>query len=398
MRAIASLLLALITLTGGAHAQSSTADAVRAAELAREAAEADREAENLAQRLATMGLAITAQERALSQLRDSLIELTKQEKQAAAEVDKQRQSGSALLGALQSISRAPKASLLAHPDAPLDSARGALAMTSLLSVVEKKARILSTALNKLREIREQRVLALVQAQEAIEYLSRSRAEAKVLLSQRRAESAAARAAAAELHRRIAEAARVSADLQTLSAAIQAPLGSAPTLVAPGADLALSMPELPQGPPFDNPTTKVAPPVAATIAGGFGDIAPDGRKLKGVLLEADAGAQVLAPWSGEIRYAGPFLHYRNIVILEPEEDYLIVLAGLARVDREMGERVLSGEPVGVLEGEPVPASDILTGEKPVRDRRETLYMEVRRKGRPVDPAAWFEFSQTKVSGL
>jgi septal ring factor EnvC (AmiA/AmiB activator) len=62
-----------------------------------------------------------------------------------------------------------------------------------------------------------------------------------------------------------------------------------------------------------------------------------------------------------------------VILDCGGQQHFVLAGLGRVDVRPGQRILAGEPVGML-GREGPS-------------RPTLYGELRLRGRPVDPVPW-----------
>jgi septal ring factor EnvC (AmiA/AmiB activator) len=52
----------------------------------------------------------------------------------------------------------------------------------------------------------------------------------------------------------------------------------------------------------------------------------------------------------------------------------VLAGLDRLDVAAGQRLLAGEPIGVLAGSGGSGA--------------SLYVELRRNGQPVDPRPWF----------
>ena len=135
-----------------------------------------------------------------------------------------------------------------------------------------------------------------------------------------------------------------------------------------------------------------------MVAGFGDPDPWGRAGQGLTIEAPAWAQVAAPWDGTVRYAGPLIDYGQVVVLEPEGGTLIVIAGLARVDRVVGETVLAGERLGDLGG-PIPASaDFLLEASKDRDEigAEKLYIELRRNGAAVDPAPWFDLT-SKGSG-
>jgi septal ring factor EnvC (AmiA/AmiB activator) len=60
-----------------------------------------------------------------------------------------------------------------------------------------------------------------------------------------------------------------------------------------------------------------------------------------------------------------------------------LAGLARIDAAVGENVLAGEPVGVMSA---------TG-----PAAPTLYLELRRKGQPVNPTPWLASRQNRKNG-
>jgi septal ring factor EnvC (AmiA/AmiB activator) len=64
-----------------------------------------------------------------------------------------------------------------------------------------------------------------------------------------------------------------------------------------------------------------------------------------------------------------------LIVDCGDAYHFVLAGLDRLDVAAGQRVLAGEPVGVL----------AAGEG---RSRATLYLELRHHGQPVDPRSWF----------
>jgi septal ring factor EnvC (AmiA/AmiB activator) len=92
-----------------------------------------------------------------------------------------------------------------------------------------------------------------------------------------------------------------------------------------------------------------------------------------------------------RYTGLPIDYGQVVVLEPEADYLVVIAGLAHIDHSVGEAVLAGEKLGDLRG-PLPTGDEILLEQAAgagQIRQETLYLEIRRSGNPLDPADWFD---------
>ncbi|HSF93920.1 MAG TPA: peptidoglycan DD-metalloendopeptidase family protein, partial [Thermohalobaculum sp.] len=136
---------------------------------------------------------------------------------------------------------------------------------------------------------------------------------------------------------------------------------------------------------------------ARVAGGFGAPDPWGRPGKGLTLEAPGFAQITAPWDATVRFAGALIDYGQVVVLEPEADYLLVLAGLANVDREAGEAVLAGERLGDL-GAAIPASEQFLLDAGAEDGQISLtafYVEIRHAGETLDPAEWFDLKGSEA---
>ena len=78
-------------------------------------------------------------------------------------------------------------------------------------------------------------------------------------------------------------------------------------------------------------------------------APDGLggTEKGISIATRAGAQVTAPCDGWVVYAGPFRNYGQLLILNAGGGYHVVLAGMERISVDLGQFVLTGEPVAVM---------------------------------------------------
>ena len=103
---------------------------------------------------------------------------------------------------------------------------------------------------------------------------------------------------------------------------------------------------------------------------------DRLRGKGWTWTTEPGAPVLSPAAGRVDYAGPLKGWGLVVILRVGEDHL-VLVGLASLGVDTGGAVAAGEPVGAMA-----AASHAGGEPP------QLYLEIRRRGSPVDPAGWF----------
>ena len=124
-------------------------------------------------------------------------------------------------------------------------------------------------------------------------------------------------------------------------------------------------------------------VSGSVVGAFGKAVRPGVKRKGLTIETRAGAQVVAPYDGKIVFAGLFRGYGQLLIIEHGEGYHSLLSGMTRIDGEIGQWLLSGEPVGVM--------DTLSGDAP------RLYLELRRKGQPINPSPWLATRKGKVNG-
>jgi septal ring factor EnvC (AmiA/AmiB activator) len=119
----------------------------------------------------------------------------------------------------------------------------------------------------------------------------------------------------------------------------------------------------------------------------------GGTEKGISVATRAGAQVTSPCDGWVVYAGPFRSFGQLLILNAGGGYHVLLAGMERISVDLGQFVLTGEPVAVMGGGAPAAATAPTGRsKPV------LYVEFRKDGTPVDPGPWWAASESeKVRG-
>ncbi len=175
-------------------------------------------------------------------------------------------------------------------------------------------------------------------------------------------------------------------------AAPAPAPAAPVIAAPKPEAPRAAPEAPPKP--EAATARSGPmrsfaqaqghmpfPARGSVAIHFGQVNEAGLPAKGITVATRQGAQVVAPYDGEVAFAGPFRGYGLLLIIEHSEGYHTLLAGMARIDSAVGQRLLAGEPVGVMD-----ASE----EKPL------LYFELRHQGQPINPLPWLMAHKSKVS--
>jgi septal ring factor EnvC (AmiA/AmiB activator) len=93
------------------------------------------------------------------------------------------------------------------------------------------------------------------------------------------------------------------------------------------------------------------------------------------------------------YAGPFRNYGQVLILNGGGGYHVVLAGMERISVDVGQFVLTGEPVAVMgTGSQSPGALVPSTSQP------NLYVEFRKDGTPVDPSPWWAATEgEKVRG-
>lgn len=127
-------------------------------------------------------------------------------------------------------------------------------------------------------------------------------------------------------------------------------------------------------PITPPATLLRP-LAGDIVHAFGDVADNGGEASGLTFAAAKGAQVASPGDGLVQYVGPVKGWGVILILRLAGGYHLVLAGLDRSTVGIGQSVAAGAPVGWMPDG--------------RESPSELYLEVRERGAPVDPARWLE---------
>ena len=79
--------------------------------------------------------------------------------------------------------------------------------------------------------------------------------------------------------------------------------------------------------------------------------PDGRggTEKGISIAARPGSQITAPCDGWVVYAGTFRNYGQLLILNAGGGYHVLLAGMERISVDLGQFVVTGEPVAAMGG-------------------------------------------------
>ncbi|AQX28359.1 murein hydrolase activator EnvC family protein [Bartonella sp. JB63] len=111
---------------------------------------------------------------------------------------------------------------------------------------------------------------------------------------------------------------------------------------------------------------------------------------GEIIATEPAAVVVAPTDALVAFAGSFRSYGQLIILSVGNGYYIILIGMAKINVNQGQFVLSGEPIGMM-GTQFLASTLALD---IGKRTPMLYIEFRKHGRPVNPNPWWQTEQLK----
>ena len=366
MRFLFALVLMLWPLAGAAN--DPAAMAARAASELDQAALALQAAEGARDRVDALTRIVRAYERGLSALREGLRLATLRERALSENFETESERLGKLLGALQSMQSSPETLLLLHPSGALDSARAGMLISDVVPAVEAEAASLRARLEEVTALRAIQASGLETLEEGLIGVQSARSALSLAIAERRP---------------------TTQDAETDDAAMQALINSAETLSAFASSLGFAGVE-PNGENFGDAKGVLAWPADGTALRGFNEADASGTRRPGMILATSAQALVSAPWSGTVRYSGPLLDYGNVMIIEPEIGYLLVLAGLGGVYAEQGDIVAKGDALALMGGDPSGArenlDELAQGRGPGQE--ETLYIELRVGNRPVDPEPWF----------
>lgn len=360
---------ALFAPAGGLWAQDGAGvaqDAARAADDLALAVEALNAASAAQDQIAALTQTIRAYENGLAALREALRQSQQREAELRRDFAQQQGEIAQLLAVLSRIEAEPAPTLLLHPNGPIGTVRAGMIVAEVTPALQAKAEKLRAALAELEQLRVLQISAGQTLTRGLDAAQSARSDLATALADR-----------TQLPRRFTEDPKVLGDL----------LQSADTLDAFAAGLALD-PQATAG--FASAKGSIDLPALGTILLRPGEVDARGIARPGLTMATRPAALVTAPWAATIRYRGPLLDYGNVMILEPGDGYLLILAGLSDVFGEVGEIVTKGAALGLMGGQENDSADLLAPAQtggPARES-ETLYIELRLGAKAIDPTDWF----------
>ena len=306
-----------------------------------------------------------------------------------------------VLAALQRMGRRPPPALIANPEDALQSVRTAMVLGAVLPEMRHEVEALASDLSELLSVRKKIDIERDQLKAEVASLDSEQIRMAALVEERQKQQAEREKALDAERAQAGNLARDVDNLKDLIAKLEQGLDPA-TREAREAARSDSRPALSA---FRDPG-RLAPAIAFASLRGQVPIPVNGVKLKefgapdasggaekGLSIATRAGAQVTAPADGWVVYAGSFRSYGQLLILNVGGGYHVLLAGMDRISVDLGQFVLTGEPVAVMGNGSHIAAILATGSS-----QPVLYIELRKDGTPIDPGPWWAAGEVgKVRG-
>ena len=353
----------------------------RADRFVSEADEATEAADKTARQAAALAAQIQAAEADIAAAR-ARYSLTQSDRSAlSARLAERQQPLVRLTGALQTTARRPLALSALQPGSLKDLVYVRAVLDSAVPEIRSRTAALRSELEEGRRLEEQAARELADLGTSEEDLRSRRAQLTAMETQQRLVSREARSNALREGERALALAEEARDLDGLidiiddAANLRRELAALPGPMMRPANISAEGPAVSGGEPSPTATASASPdrlasfqlPVQGRTVAGFGELRDSGQRSTALSLAPASGAQVVAPASGRVAFAGPYRGFGRIVIIEHPGGWTSLVTGLERVAAEVGDEVIGGAPLGVA------------------GREEPMIgIELRRDGEPVNP--------------
>jgi murein hydrolase activator len=333
--------------------------------------------------------------------------LDAREQQIRSSLDSRRAEVVEVLAALQRAGRRTPPALLVRPEDALQSLRTAILLGAVVPELRARAEVLANDLTELVSLRKAIGAERDRLAADRDKLRDDQTRLAALVAERqRKQSDIEKDLESEGARAVTLSKQVDS-LQGLIAKMEQDVKSAAKAAA--AATLQGTPDTADGKPnlggLKNPS-RLSPAIAFASAKGLLALPVNGTKIrafggsdgaggveKGISLATRPGAQVTTPCDGWVVYAGPFRSYGQLLILNAGGGYHVLIAGMGRISVNIGQFVLTGEPVATM-GTTSQVASILAANV----SQPVLYIEFRKDGTPIDPGPWWAANEgEKVRG-
>lgn len=334
----------------------------------------EQEMDTTREKMVEIGNSVRKSEKNLQSI-DQRIEILENEKIALeTNLSEQRKAIAGLVLALERIRRVPPQALIAKPDAPLKTAQSVMLLGDIIPAINTRTLALKENLVRQAELTKELEL---QKQEAQSRANALKQEYNALASLTEERETLFKQTRQDYEDQEAQVRRVSQGAKNLKDLVkkleekkkqeQLERERARKKAEAQQVAALTQPDL-----SIPPTGSARLPISGVVKTRYNDLDKFGAKSQGIRIEGMNGGLVVAPMGGSVRFAGPFKGYDTMVIIEHENGYHSLVAGLEKVNVSVGQNVSAGEPLGLLKNA-------------TNNGKPTVYYELRLNGNAVDPA-------------
>lgn len=341
------------------------------------AAQALEDAEKAGDRVKALTQTVQAYEAGLAALREGLRQARVREAAIDGVFQAESERLAQLIGILQSIEAAPEPHMLLHPEGPIGTARTGMILSEVTPALNREATRLRAALQEVAMLRALQEAAVDTLEEGLTGVQEARTELSQAISNRE-----------DLPKRFVTDEDAMANLVATADTLASFASGLMSATVEDTSVSIAQPD------FTEAQGTLDLPVLGRVIRTMDEADAAGVRRPGWVIATRPLTLVTLPWAGTIRYLGPLLDYGQVAIIEPGEDYLLVLAGLGQLFGEVGEVLPKDAPIGLMGGADDDESQaylISNAAASGAEASETLYMELRYKGEPVDPEAWFALS-------
>lgn len=337
--------------------------------------------------------------------------LNGREQEMRASLDSRRADIVEVLAALQRAGRRTPPALLVRPEDALQSLRTAILLGAVVPELRSRAEKIAGELGELVALRKNIASERDQLASDRDRVRSDQTRLAALIDERQRQQAAReKDLDAESSRAIALSKQVG-DLQGLITKMEQDLQSAAKAAEKAAEAARqaearAAASAKSGPAAFKDRSRTTPAIAFAAAKGLLPLPVNGNKIrdfggsdgvggvqKGISLATKPGSQVTTPCDGWVVYSGPFRSYGQLLILNAGGGYHVLIAGMERISVNIGQFVLTGEPVATMGSTSQVASILATNAS-----QPVLYVEFRKDGTPIDPGPWWAANEgEKVRG-
>ncbi|MGY4628695.1 murein hydrolase activator EnvC family protein [Bradyrhizobium sp. USDA 4486] len=341
--------------------------------------------------------------------------LNGREQEMRSSLDSRRADIVEVLAALQRAGRRTPPALLVRPEDALQSLRTAMLLGAVVPELRGRAEKIASEIGELVALRKTIASERDQLASDRDRVRSDQTRLAALVDERQRQQAAReKDLDAESSRAIALSKQVG-DLQGLITRMEQDLQSAAKAAEKAAEAARQAEakaaananaSAKSGPAAFKDRSRTTPAIAFASAKGLLPLPVNGNKIrdfggsdgvggvqKGISLATKPGSQVTTPCDGWVVYSGPFRSYGQLLILNAGGGYHVLIAGMERISVNIGQFVLTGEPVATMGSTSQVASILATNAS-----QPVLYVEFRKDGTPIDPGPWWAANEgEKVRG-